>query len=372
MQRTRLAVVMWTAATMACGNDGAGVPGVDAPAIGDDARASDAMGDASSDAGLVSLDPTPGTYRGTCDGSGALALGFDHFLDANDEDQKLRVYARATEGGALASIDISAGLGLANSAEADLEDLARIGNRLYATTSDGRKTSGNLDRARYKLAAFDVSGTPPAITLTHIGTTSQLLDHMLVSANWDTPNATVIAALTAASQLNDTSEATLAPENQGTNIEGMTADATGRLLLGFRNPRPGGKAIVVELANTDAALAGATARFVGAVELDLGGLGIRSLAYSPTHGKILILAGPHAGGPPFRVFTWSGVFGEAPVQSVDVTVPATSSAEAIVPYPNTRDVQIVFDQGDVDIGGDPCKDAPAADRVFRDAIVTVN
>ena len=41
-------------------------------------------------------------------------------------------------------------------------------------------------------------------------------------------------------------------------------------------------------------------------------------------------------------------------------------------YPNTKDVQIVFDGGDAMINGTSCKDAPAADRVFHDAILTVD
>jgi hypothetical protein len=43
-----------------------------------------------------------------------------------------------------------------------------------------------------------------------------------------------------------------------------------------------------------------------------------------------------------------------------------------VPYLNTKDVQIVLDGGDALIAGTECKDAVAADRVFRDAILTVD
>jgi hypothetical protein len=41
-------------------------------------------------------------------------------------------------------------------------------------------------------------------------------------------------------------------------------------------------------------------------------------------------------------------------------------------YPLTRDVQITFDQGDVDTGGTPCKLAPEAARSFTDVIVRVD
>ncbi len=43
-----------------------------------------------------------------------------------------------------------------------------------------------------------------------------------------------------------------------------------------------------------------------------------------------------------------------------------------MPYPGTRDVQIIFDQGDTDVNGVPCKDAPAASRVFTDVIIHVD
>ena len=40
-------------------------------------------------------------------------------------------------------------------------------------------------------------------------------------------------------------------------------------------------------------------------------------------------------------------------------------------YPNTRDVQLLFDQGDHDVGGRLCKDAEESARLFGDTIVNV-
>jgi hypothetical protein len=320
---------------------------------------------------LVPLDKTPTTYQGTCDGSGALALSFTHFLDLNDEDQVVRIYERAKPAGQVQSIDIGGALGLAADAEADLEDVTRIGDRVFVTTSHGRTAGGELDRARYKFAAFDVGGAIPDVTLASAGTSSLLLDQMLIAANWETPNTAVIAALTTSSKLGDNNDADLAPEIDGTNIEALANDGTGKLLVGFRNPRPGNKAIVVQLANPDAALAG-TARFGGAAELDLGGLGIRAMAYSPVHQAVMIVAGSHAPGTVFKLYTWSGVLTAAPVFVTDIVAPPQTAPEAVVPYPNTKDVQIVFDGGDATIGNVECKDAPEGARVFLDAIVTVD
>lgn len=348
----------------ACGDPSSNPPELDGSTTGDDAS--------SDSGGLVSLDPGPTTYRETCDGSGAVALSFTHFLDVNDENQGARIYQRAMPTAPVQTIELGAGLGLAANAEADLEDLERIGNRIFMTTSHGRKTSGSLDRERYKFAAFDVGGAAPSFTLSSAGTSSLLLDQMLVAANWDAPNTTVIATLTTSSKLNDTNEAPLAPELMGTNIEALANDGTGKLLIGFRNPRPGNKAIVISLVNPDAALTG-TARFGAAVELDLGGLGIRGMTYSPMHQSVLVIAGPHDGAAgPFKLYKWSGVFTDVPAFVADLTPPPQTTPEAVVAYPNTKDVQIVFDGGDADINGAVCKDAPVTDRVFHDAILTVD
>lgn len=313
--------------------------------------------------GLLHLDPTPTTYRGTCDGSGAVALSFTQFADVNDEDQIVRIYERAKPALPVQTIDINAALGLDPSSEADLEELALIGSRLFVTTSHGRKSDGELDRARYRLAMFELAGSAPALTLQLQQVSSQVLDRMLVAANWDAPNAGVIAALTASSKLADDDEPALAPELAGTNIEALADDGTGKLLIGFRNPRPNNQAVVVSLVNPESV---ETARFGSASELDLGGLGIRAMAYSPMHQAVLIIAGSHAPGTTFKLYKWSA--GAAPVFVTDITAPANAAPEAIVPYPGTKDVQILFDGGDVDA----CKDAPAANRVFTDAILRVD
>ncbi len=349
----------------ACG--GSPTPGdPDAPPTGDGAG---------TDAPLRSLDPTPGTYRETCDGSGALALDFDHFLDVNDENQGARVFRRARDGAPLRTIDLSAALSLAPGDEGDLEDVARIGNRLFVITSHGRNTSGQIRPVRYRFGALDLSGSAPDIALAPVGSTSLLLEQLLDPGRWTLPDAAVIAALEASSKLGTASDPNLAPEKQGTNIEGLAADGAGGLLIGFRNPRPGGRALVIGLANPGEVAGGVQApRFTGAAALDLGGLGIRSMAWSEVHRAVLVLAGPHDGGAPgpFRLYRWSGALGAAPVLAGTITAPASSAPEAVVPYPDTKDVQVVFDQGDALIGGTICKDVAAAQRRFTDAIVHVD
>lgn len=318
------------------------------------------------------LDPAPGIYRETCDGSGATALDLDHFIDVNDENQSLRVYRRGADGPPLQTLEISNLLGLQVADEGDLEELARIGDRIFAITSHGRNTSGNVRPARYRFGALDLETTTlPIAFATTPRFTIDLLAQMLDEAHWDVPHAEVIAALATSTKLGDNSEPSLAPEDMGTNIEGLAATAGGHLLIGFRNPRPNARAIVVELANPDEVVAGAAARFAGAAELELGGLGIRSLAYSLAHEAVLIVAGPHDGAGPFRLYRWSGALADAPAMVTDLTAPASSAPEAVVAYPGTTDVQIIFDQGDFLVNGTICKDVPVADRFFGDQIVAI-
>ena len=326
--------------------------------------------------GAIVLDPRPGNYQQTCDGSLGVFLDGEHFLDGNDEDQGLRIYRRGADGIPLRTLDVSSSLGLASSDEADLEDAARIGNRIYIVSSHSRDGDGNLESARYRFFAADLSGTVPDVTLAAAGSTTQLLEQLLSATNWASPNASVIATLAAASNLGVSEDEDLAPEADGTSIEALawfpTAARPRQLLVGFRNPTQGGDAVVVSLLNADALLAGTTASFGEATLLELGGLGLRAMTWSPLHGALLLLAGPKAEGGPFRLLTWSGPPSTTPVLVREITgLPADSSPEALVVYPNTRDIQVLLDQGDHLVGGTACKDVSASNRTFTDLIVHV-
>ena len=129
----------------------------------------------------------------------------------------------------------------------------------------------------------------------------------------------------------------------------------------------------MSLLNADAVVTGATAQFGEAMLLDLGGLSIRGMTWSPVHGAILMIAGPQtdAAGP-FRLFKWSGAAADPPIAVGDITgVPTGSAPESIVVYPSSHDVQIVFDQGDHVIGSSVCKDNGEANQVFGDVTMYV-
>ena len=333
-------------------------------------------GSGSGSAGEITLDPTPGSYKQTCDGSFGVMIDATHFLDGNDENQGMRLYTRGANANALQTLDISSAIGLSTSDEADLEDAARIGNRIYVVSSHGRDKNGNLERQRYRFFAMDVGGASPSITLSVPGYSTQLLDQMLVAANWVTPNTSVISTLNTAANLSKATDANLAPKVNGTNVEGLTwaptAARPNQLLLGFRNPGLSSGAIIVSLLNADAVLGGATANFGEATLLNLDGAGIRAMTWSAIQNSVLLIAGPRdASSGPFKLYKWSGLPSDAAVYVQDITgIPSDSGPEGIVVYPNTHDIQILFDQGDHLISGTICKDKSTSSQLFSDAIVT--
>jgi hypothetical protein len=187
----------------------------------------------------------------------------------------------------------------------------------------------------------------------------------------------VITTLTNASKLGTATDPNLAPKVNGTNVEGLawapTVARPNQLLIGFRNPGQSASAIIVSLLNADAVLSGATASFGEASLLDLGGLGIRAMTWSAIHNAVLVIGGPRGTSTgPFRLFKWSGLPGDAATVVQDISgIPSDSGPEGLVIYPSTRDVQVLFDQGDHLISGTICKDKSSSSQFFSDAIVHV-
>lgn len=158
--------------------------------------------------------------------------------------------------------------------------------------------------------------------------------------------------------------ATLAPKAPGgLNIEGLTATPDGRLLIGFRNPVPNNRALVIPLENPEEVLAGGTARFGPPQLLDLGGLGIRSLSW--WRSRYLVAAGPVDDGIEPRLYTWDGTSPPGIVE--DVGFPAFNPEGFF--SPEERDeILLLSDDGEVLVDGVACKDLrdPARKR-FRGA-----
>jgi hypothetical protein len=150
------------------------------------------------------------------------------------------------------------------------------------------------------------------------------------------------------------------------------------MLIGFRNPRPeiGGveKALLINLNNPEeVVLSGAAPDFDPPLLLDLGGLGIRSIEYSPTLGQYLIVAGSHRSTNErplqilFRYNMTTGVLTE--LGRFPIIAP-----EAMFQFPDSNDIQLLSDDGTLMIetpqGPVMNKLLPREQRTFRTQLIT--
>ena len=132
------------------------------------------------------------------------------------------------------------------------------------------------------------------------------------------------------------------------------------MLIGFRNPIPEGKALVVPLLNPNEVVGGERAKLGQPKQLDLGGLGIRDMAlYQQTY---VILAGSYRGGGEFRLYVWRG--GDANPEAVMVEHLSDYNPEAIILYPEEglREFQILSDDGERLFNGVAGKNIKDPDR----------
>lgn len=289
-------------------------------------------------------------YTGICGASAGVAIGQDAFLVADDESNRLRVYARAKGGPALESIDLAPKLELDwRAPEIDLEGAARLGEYVYWITSHSRNKKGKEHPNRYRFFATAIRGTHPNARVEFVGRPCKVLLSDLAAAP-----ALQRYALGAASRL--------APKARGgLNIEGLCATADRQLLIAFRNPIPNGKALLVPLENPEQVIAGERARIGTPIELDLDGLGIRDIAL--WHNEYLVIAGSFDGKGKSRLYRWAG--GQARARHLKEINLKGLNPEAIVVYPKLglEEVQLLSD--DSSRATVDCNNLPIASRQFR-------
>lgn len=291
------------------------------------------------------------SYRGMCDASAAVSLGQGHFVVADDEGDVLRIYKRNNTD-PVGSVDLTDYLRnrkpSGKPTEADIEGAAAIGQRIYWISSHARKgKDGEVDLHRRRFFATDIAGGVPSPTVQAAAGApyETLLDDLLAD-----PRFALLA-----------DAAKLKPEEEGgLNIEGLAATADGGLLIGFRNPLPQGRALVVPLLNPREVIdSGAKPRFGELIRLDLGGRGIRS--FERVGNEVLIAAGPFGTAasskvmPAFALFRWSGAAAQAPsfVRSLDA---GSFRPEALFFDADSKELILLSDDGDEPVGGVDCKD----------------
>ena len=312
-------------------------------------------------AAVTSAHPaTPLEHFGICNASAAVAVGSDHFLVADDDDNFLRLYRRDVSGPALGEpFDLSALLsipGEKETGEADIEGAAQIGKRIYWIGSHGRNTKKEVKPKRRQFFATDLDEKNGVVSVTPVGKAyTGLLAALLDPKRLDAKYGLVEAE-------------TKAPEHGGLNIEGLAATPQGHLLLGFRSPLHEGKALIVPLQNPDALIAASgTSPLLGApIELALGGRGIRSIDYAAQLRAYLIVAGPAGQGGDFKIYKWSGAASDAPVL-LKIDISGGMHPEALFALPDGKTFQLLSDDGD------GCKDKKSnKPKKFRSFSITVN
>ena len=299
-----------------------------------------------------------------CDASGAVALTDTLFAVADDEDNLLRIYDARRGGAAVATSDALAdmALDLASAGkhkhakkprELDIEGATRLGDLALWITSHGRSSSGKERPER--LVLFGTTAPAGAARIERVGAPYVHLMDELTSD----PRFSAFGLAAAAER---------APkEPGGLNIEGLTERPDGAVFVGFRNPVPGGKALLVPLLNPLPVLNGARASFGDPVLLDLGGLGVRSLSW--WRGRYLIAAGHFADGAASRLMIWDGNGAPQPIAGVDLQ---HFNPEAFFTPEGVDRILVLSDDGSDVIDGVACKRLSDAGRKrFRGRWVTL-
>jgi len=191
----------------------------------------------------------------------------------------------------------------------DLEGLTldRAGY-VYAITSHSRDDDGDTSKSRERLVRFRIDKNRVV--------KPRIVDGLKRAFKQKHP------VLAAAAEVREVKA------GGGLNIEALEISPDQqRLLIGFRSPLLGGRAIIASVLNPSGMFEADEAPQVAAEleELDLGGQGIRGLTYLPSIGAYLVVGGPVSREPaPFDLWLWNGEPGAAPHR---VTVPGLQGFE---------------------------------------------
>lgn len=299
------------------------------------------------------------TFTYLADASAGEWLGGGFFVAASDEDNALRIY-RVPEGGApLASWDPSALLALdGKSPELDIEGSARVGDTIYWITSHAPNKEGKPrpNRRRFFATRFTAAAGAPRFALA------------------GRPTATLIDALARDPRYAafDLTSAMLRPPKTpaSLNIEALCDTPGGGLLIGFRSPCPGGRALLAPLDNPEEVIAGRAPLFGPPALLDLGGNGLRAMARAG--GAYLLLSGSPAAGGEARLYRWDGRGQPSPLPLPELPRDATPEGLVAAELRGTPALLILSDDGTRPVGGVPAKALPdPAGRSFRAFVAPV-
>ena len=288
-------------------------------------------------------------FSGACDASASVPLGNNAFIMADDESNTLRVYRLDTGSPDVVktfALDQALGIAGKKNPETDIEGATRVGDTIYWITSHGRSRKGKWRDARYIFFATTVTDPASPEPMKLVGKPYNRMIHTLVRL----PGLELRRAV---GELGEDEGKDFAPKESGLNIESLCASPDGKtLFLGFRNPQPGQRGILLPLENAAEVIAGTgmAPKFGAPRLLDMSGLGFRAMEYSPFHKCYLIVAGPHDSGGDSHLYKWSG---EATDKPELVKVISDSNPESIMVFPDKSKVLLLSDDGTVLVDAKP-------------------
>lgn len=286
----------------------------------------------------MTLNSTPEfrTLTGLYEPSAIQQLSDGRFLVLEDEKEHPFSLVAIGPDGTVASTPLRPGPQESAEAFRKLNDLEGITldrtGHVYAITSHSRDGDGDEKASRERLLRFRIEGDRAVAPKV-----SNALKPALLTAH---------PVLAAAAEIRDVKA------GGGLNIEALdlSPDAQ-RLLIGFRSPLPGKRALVACVENPAAIFdSGEAPRISARLEiLDLDGNGIRGMSWFPCLDGYLLIGGPVAREPvQFQLWFWSGRPG-APARRV--TIPGLAGlerAEGICPavIDGRQWIAVVSDDGD--------------------------
>jgi hypothetical protein len=275
------------------------------------------------------------TFEGTCDASAAVPLDGRRFAVADDEDDRLRIYDAERGGPPLRTVDLAGPLALTaeHRREIDLEAATALGAEGYWLSSHNRSKSGEHGAERLYFFATGLRDEDAPLALVGQPYRSLLDDFSRVES------------------LRPFELDRAASTKDGLNIEALTAAPDGRLLIGFRSPVPGGRALLVPIANARAVMFGERPQLGGPILLDLGGSGVRGLSW--WHGAFWIIGGAPDHRRRSRLYAWNG--DERAPQVVETVRFADFNAEGFFTPEERDEMMVLSDDGTRESDGIPCK-----------------
>jgi hypothetical protein len=310
-------------------------------------------------------------HQEMCDASAAIAVGKgDYFIVANDEDNILRVYQARKSGKAISEIDLNDYFkNNPDRQEVDIEGAALLEEVVYWITSHGRSKKGKLKSQRRQFFATKIIDRDESIIVEGEGFSYEHLLQDLRDFLKDKELKKYFESIDR--------ELDLPPEEENSiNIEGLCATLDGNLLIGFRNPIPDGKALLIPLQNPAELVSQehSVANFGEPIHLDLGGRGIRSIECWEKYNIYLICAGAFDDSSNFCLYQWSGNIAETP-ELINFNFPQNFRPESVLFYPDRDNLlHILSDDGGIKIDGiTECKskDIPKEQKYFRSIWIQV-